>query len=236
MRSTTLALLLSSLTTVTLQAAQLHVLAWNEAIADRKLAIAHGGGDKKSTPILRMHPFARSAPIKIPAAAENLRILVSDRSSEDGKPLHLPLEIPSSIKRPLILLLPDNQSTVGIKPLVLDDSLTNFRWGSLRMINVTGKPLVFRYDQNNVAIPAGWKPVVVTPGGKKRNMAVSIFLRENLKLPPLYSSIWKHREDLRQLVFIVPSKNKERGYVDFKFITENRAVVQAQRAEAAMKP
>ncbi|MGJ8644322.1 MAG: hypothetical protein ACSHX9_13010 [Luteolibacter sp.] len=225
MRFNSVVLLVTFLTAFTLQAASLHVLAWDQEIAGRELAIGSGA---KSAPIVGMHHFARSQPIKISENAEGLNLLVMDRETEEGKPLAIALKIPAGVTTPLLLILPDKESPAGIKPLILDDSAAKFRWGTTRLVNVTGEVLVFRYEKKNLLVPAGWDPVTVSPGGQTRNIGVSIYLRKDLKQPPLYSSIWKHDEELRQLVFIVPSKDVERGFVDFKFITENRAVVAAQ--------
>ncbi|MGJ8658053.1 MAG: hypothetical protein ACSHX6_16520 [Akkermansiaceae bacterium] len=231
MHSTIVSLVITLLTAVTLQAAQLHVLAWNQSISKRDLAIATGTKESKSEPVLGMHHLARSQPIKISLKAENLHIQVNDRSSAEGTPLTIPLNIPENITRPLILIIPDKESPAGIKPIIIDDSAANFKWGTFRFINVTSEALVFRYDKKNILVATGWKPVDVLPGGKGRNIAASFYLRKNLKSPPLYSSIWKHQDNLRQLVLIVPSKDKSRSLLDFKFITENRAVVEAPKPQ-----
>jgi len=229
MRKITKLFLFSLFLALPLEAVSMHVLAWDQKIAGRDLAIAYG---QKSEPILNMHHFARSSPIKIPAKSQNLHVVVSDRVTDEGHPLTLTFEIPAGITRPLLMLLPD-KSPAGIKALVLDDSISNFRWGSLRFINVTREDLIFRHEKKNTLIPTGWKPTSVSPGGESRNMGVSLYMRKDLKLPPLYSSIWKHREDLRQLVFIVPSTDKERGHIDFKFIVENKSAVEAMETKAA---
>jgi len=226
------ALVLTCLAILPLQARHLHVLAWDQNIAQRKLSIAISD---KSERILRMHPFSRSKSITIPQESKALRLITEDRLSEEGKPLFLPLEISSSIKNPLLLVLPDKKNATGIKTLIIEDSADDFQWGTMRFINVTGEDLVFRHDQSNHLIPSGWKPTSVIPKGKTRNIRVSIYLRKNLKLPPLYSAIWKHRQDLRKLIFIMPSEDKTRGHVAFKFIIQNKAAVLAEQQTAAKR-
>ena len=221
-----LAAFLTCLTILPLQAVQMHVLAWDQNIAKRKLAIAYGN---KSVRIRDMHHFTRSKAVKISEQSANLRIIAEDRLSEEGTPLFLPIEIPANIKKPLLLVLPDKTDPIGVKTLCIEDSVENFKWGSIRFVNVTGEDLIFRHEKQNRLIPSGWKPTSVTPKGKNRNMGVSIYLRKNLKIPPLYSSIWRHRQDLRKLVIIVPSKDKSRGLIDFRFIVENRIAIQAER-------
>ena len=229
MSSTTVSILLTILSALSLHAAQLHVLAWDQAIAKRDLAITSGGKEAKSEPILSMHHLARSAPVKISTKSQSIQLQVNDRLSEDGKPLLVPIEIPEGVTRPLIIIISNKESPTGLKAMVINDDDSDFKWGTIRFVNVTGSTLVFRTEKKNTLLKSSWKPITVSPGGNTRNMGVAFYLRSNPKLPPLYSSIWKHRDDLRQLVFIVPSKDKSRSVVDFKFLTENRAVVEAPK-------
>lgn len=209
-----------------LHATQMHVLAWDQNIAKRKLSIASGD---RSTRIVDMHHFARSKAIKVSTNSESLRVITEDRLSEEGKPLFLPLKISANIKKPLLLLLPDKSDPTGIKILVIEDSVENFKWGTMRFVNVTGKDLIFRCEKKNSLIASGWKPTSVAPKGNNRNIDVSMYIRENRTTAPLYSSIWQHHKDLRKLIIIVPSKDKSRGFLDFRFIVENRLAVQAEK-------
>jgi len=221
-------LVCSILSVISAHAGPLHVLSWDQNISSRDLAIAFSAEGTDSKPILNMHHLKRSAPIKLPKRSNGIHILVNDKKTEEGNPLTVPFTIPEGVSNPLLLILPNKSDPSGLRPLVIDDSTSSFKWGSMRFINVTGEELVFRYDKKNILIAAGWKPVDLSVGGNKRNMATSFYLRKNLKRPPLYSSIWKHRNDLRKLIIIVPSKDTTRGILDFKFIVENRAVVEAQ--------
>ena len=99
----------------------------------------------------------------------------------------------------------------------------------MRFVNVTGKDLIFRCEKKNSLIASGWKPTSVAPKGNNRNIDVSMYIRENRTATPLYSSIWQHHKDLRKLIIIVPSKDKSRGFLDFRFIVENRLAVQAEK-------
>ena len=49
----------------------------------------------------------------------------------------------------------------------------------------------------------------------------AVFLKENLK-EPLYTAVWEHREDMRQLVFLIPNPDQSLGAVAFRFIPETR--------------
>jgi hypothetical protein len=86
---------------------------------------------------------------------------------------------------------------------------------------VTPKPLAFRWENEAKVVPTGWKPVDVSPGGKSRNMGVIIYLKEDLK-KPLYTAVWEHREDMRQLVLVIPNPDQSLGAIAFKFIPEIR--------------
>lgn len=135
------------------------------------------------------------------------------------------------MKSPLLVLIPDEKSPTGLRQLVLEDNISDFQWGSIRLVNATGKKLVFKWDKKLAVIPPSWTPTDVTPGGANRNMGVQLFLAEKPD-PPLYSAIWEQRDEFRNLVFLVPGDDPRLGPVAFKTITEDRRV---QIAEEAMR-
>ncbi|MEP4076359.1 hypothetical protein [Haloferula sp.] len=196
----------------------LRVLPWDEQVAERKLSIVHGSTVED---IGYLHPGARSKAIKIPADAVGLRLDVNDRKGADGKPLPVKLRVPAGLKTALLLILPDEKSKAGVRGLIIEDDVSSFQWGTIRLINVTPKPVVFRWDKKAKTIAPGWKPVSISPGGKSRNLEVFLYLKDDLK-KPLYSSIWEHRSNMRQLVFMVPSSNTALGPVEFKIVPELR--------------
>jgi hypothetical protein len=197
----------------------LSVLPWDGEIAARKFQIAH---DKEVVEISYLHPAARSAPpIKLPADAKELRLITPDRKNADGTPAAVPLVLPEGIKTPLLLIIPDKDAITGVRTLILEDDLQSFKWGTIRLMNVTPQPLVFRCDKDLRALAPGWKPIDVDPGGRTRNVEILLYLKENLQ-QPVYSSVWEHREDKRQLVFVVPSPDRSMGDVAFKIVPEIR--------------
>ena len=211
---TTLALVLAF--TISPHAASLRVLPWNDAVAEREFVIAWG---KKSSEVGYLHPSARSQPVSIPGDAADLRLVASDRTTTDGKPLAIPLKFPAGVKKPLLLLLPDKNAPIGVRTHIIEDDESSFRWGTIHLINVSKHSLVFRWENQARAMPPGWKPVTAAPGGKSRNMEVLLYRKENLK-EPVYSSVWEHRTDMRHLVFVVPSNDAAVGPFEFKFIPE----------------
>lgn len=85
-----------------------------------------------------------------------------------------------------------------------------------------------------MAIPAAWTPIQVKPGGADRNMQVQLFLHDQPN-PPLYSAVWEHRDTYRNLVFIVPNEDPRLGPVAFKFLTEDRRVLELENSAAKAK-
>jgi len=230
MSKSSLTLLFILLSCLQLQAIPIRVLAWDKNVAGRKLIIAHG---QNSQLVLGMHQFARSRAINVPKKSETLRLEDDSLPLVEGKKPSIPLVIPGDIIRPLLLVVPDKASPIGLKSIIVEDDPSKFLWGTTRFINATSQDLVFQYNKKNVLIPSGWKPTSVNPKGVNGNMAISLYSRKaGPKDGPIYSSIWKHLDVERQLVFIIPSKDKTRGKVDFKFITENRNAVQAQQNAA----
>lgn len=201
-----------------LHSASMRFLAWNDQVAEQGYAFAHG---KERTEIGYLHPSARSKPFEVPEGAEDLRLELLGKQNAEGQPMALPLKARSGVDNALVLLLPDPKSPAGLRVMILDDSLSSFKWGSIRFINATPKDFAFRWDKQAKLVPKGWKPTEVRPGGDNRNMEVFLYLKDNLK-EPLYSAVWEHREDMRQLVFLVPSKDTSLGPVEFKMVPEVR--------------
>jgi hypothetical protein len=204
----------------------LRILPWDDEVAERKLSIAHGSTVLE---VGYLHPSARSESIDIPKEVVGLRLETTDRMDAEGKPEALKLTIPSGVKQPLLLILPDKKSKTGLRALIIEDDLSTFKWGTIRLINITPKPLVFRWDKKAKAVPPGWTPVNVAPEGKSRNLEVFLYLKDDLE-KPLYTSVWEHRSDMRQLVFMVPSSNAALGPVEFKIIPELRIEDEEEKA------
>lgn len=196
----------------------LRVLPWDDEVAERKMSIAYGS---KVLDMGYLHPSARSQAISIPKEVVDLRLETNDRKGDDGKPLAVKLTIPAGTKTPLLLILPDPKAKTGLRTIIIEDDLSAFSWGTFRLINVTPKELAFRWDKKAKSVPPGWKPVIVSPEGKSRNLEVFVYLKEDLE-KPLYTAVWEHRSDMRQLVFMVPSTDSALGPVEFKFVPENR--------------
>lgn len=209
-------LLLLLLACAPASALPLRVLAWDQEIAGRDLAV---GTTEKSLKIGYMHPHSRTEPLHVPR--ENLRLEVRDRANAEGEVPLIPLKIPAGIRRPLLLLLPSKNAKTGLQTRILEDHDGTFRWGTIRLLNLTSRPLVFRWEKKGLLLPEKFQAVEVSPGGSRRNMEVMLYLKDNLK-QPLYSAVWEHRDDLRQLVFVVPNPDPSSGPVAVKFVSEHQ--------------
>ncbi len=211
-----------------LHALPLQVLAWDDAVAGRKLTIAHAKGVNE---LKNLHPLDRSEVFDVVAAGDGPppRLQALDRLDEKGAPAEDPLRIPAGVKRPLVLLFEDAKAATGIRMVVLEDDRAGFGWGTIRVVNATGRQLLFKCEGKVSGLPANWTPVDIRPGGQRRNMEVVMALRDQPD-QLLYSAVWEFRDTFRQLVFIAPGTDSDDGPVSFKFINEVR--LQAEGAAA----
>lgn len=202
------------------------VLAWDDAIAARKLALVSGGS---VVAITGMHPLKRTPPISLKGAAPYLIRALDVQPGPDGKPADRGFVIPESVKTPLLVILPDTTNPAGVRVLVIDDSPAGFKWGSYRFINATPKELVVQMERKAIRVPAGWKPVDLDLGGETRGVGARIALAEAIETP-LYSAVWEYDTDVRTLCFIVPGENPEQSPVAFKAVPEDKLTLQLDSA------
>jgi len=201
-----------------LQAIQFRVLAWDDAVAARKIAVVVAG---KVTEVNDLHPLKRSEVYQGPQRC-GLVIRTLAREPVDGKPVELTATVAAAIVRPLLLLLPDDSAPAGLRGLVIDDDTTAFPWGSFRFLNATGVDLVVQVEQRAITIPGGWKPTNLAPGGPPRNVGVRIAAKADLAVP-LYTSVWQLEDDVRRLIFIIPGTDTRLGQLALKVIPEDKA-------------
>jgi hypothetical protein len=215
-----------------LQAIPLRVLAWDDAIAARKLALVNAGG---LVTIEAMHPSKRTKAYQVSAGEKPVTIQALDKTGDDGKPAVSAIVLPQGIKHPLLVLLPDAKSATGLHLLVLEDDVQNFAWGDIRFINACGKKLAFIYEKKIVPLPVSWTPVEVHPGGSNRNMETQLCLFDQLQ-SPIYSAVWEQQQNARTLIFIVPGEDPRLGPVAMKMISEDRRIIAAQAATGSPPP
>jgi hypothetical protein len=202
----------------TLFALPVRFLAWDDAVATRKIAVQNG---TTVTPVADLHPNKRTDALDGGAAGSPLQLVALDRDSKDGKPVAVDIKLAAGIQKPLVLILPDPKHPTGLRPFVIDDDASNFGWGTIRFINATGKELLVRHDKTIKPLPAAWTPVDIAPGGEARNTGVQVVTRQDTK-SILYSAVWEHDPEIRKLVFVVPGREVRTGVVEFKIIPEDR--------------
>lgn len=208
-----------------LSAAPFRFLAWDDAMATRKFGLKSGDTVVEVTDL---HPLKRTKAINTSGAAVPLLVAL-DKKDAQGKPVAVEIKVPADLKSPLVLIIPDPKHPTGVRPFVLEDNSANFKWGTVRVLNATGKVAMMKVDTKVVELPSGWAPVDIDPGGAARNVGVQAAMKDK-PADILYSAVWEHSPDLRDLVIVVPGANVRTGALDFKVIPENRKVVEAEAA------
>ncbi len=211
-------------------AVPLKFLPWDDAVAARKVALQDAAGVKELT---ELHPSKRSKAFDGKVGEVPLQLVALDRKTPDGKAMTLDIKLGADMKSPLVLIIPDPKHPTGLRTYVVEDSSGSFSWGTMRMINATGKVLMIRVDKTVSPLPNSWSPVDVKPGGDARNVSVQLAAKDNPKTI-LYSAVWEHDPNLRKLAFILPGTDDRTGVVDFKIIPEDRRV--AEQPAAAAQP
>lgn len=209
------------LTPLPAKAQHLSFLPWDEKIAERKLSLVAG---KEESQLVDLHPLKRSPLIRLPKAdaASNvpkLFIKVHDRQDAEGNELTLPLSLPANLgSRALVVIFPKNSSTSGLDLKIFDDSLRNFPWGTFKLLNGTSEELLLRCANQQKRLPPGLKPVAFR---LPNNAAAGItIVRQKQPDRPLYTSVWRHEDDSRRLIIMLPSEDLRTGYLAFKAIPE----------------
>lgn len=200
------------------------VLAWDEAVAARKLALVSGAA---SVEIVGMHPSKRTAPLRLKAGGPLMLRALDRPAGADGKPVERACAVPATVVKPLLVLLPDEAHPAGIRVLVADDNPAGFRWGTFRFLNATSKGLVVQLERKAVRVPQGWKPIDLDLGGDKRGFGARVALEESIETP-VYTAIWEYDPEVRTLCFVVPGTDPRLGPVAFKAIPEDRITLQLE--------
>lgn len=208
-------------------AAQLRVLAWDDAVAARRLALVSGDDAREIT---GMHPLKRTAAIRLKGEAPFAIRVLDGKPGPDGKPLERAFGIAENVKSPLLVILPDESHPTGVRLLVVDDNQEGFKWGAYRFINATPRALVVQMEKTARRVPPGWKPVDIDLGGETRGVGARISLSDKIE-EPLYSAVWEYNTDVRTLCFLVPGTDTRTSPVDFKAIPEDKVAYKLQTAE-----
>ncbi|RYD22275.1 MAG: hypothetical protein EOP88_08700 [Verrucomicrobiaceae bacterium] len=231
--------LLSRLTLLTALSFSLHqaasalppvrILAWDDQVATRRLALASGS---EVVEIAGLHPSKRGKPIKLAGSEEKLFIRALDKPPVDGKPVQRAFSISATVGNPLVILLPDPSDPTGIRAMTIDDDPKGFSWGSYRFLNATSQEIVVQLEKTARPVPPGWKPVELLPGGATRGIP-AMFGTAGRMNKPVYSAVWEFDPGVRTLCFLVPGTDPGRSPIAVKAIPEERKTVAREAAADA---
>lgn len=214
-----------------LLAGPLRFLPWDDSVSARQIALL----GKSSVELEDLHPGKRSKPYPAGEGDVAPKLVALDRSSPDGKPVTIDIKVNAEFQSPLVLIIPDPKHPTGLRPFVVEDDSSKFAWGSVRILNATGKELLIRQEKIIKALPKSWTPVDIAQAGDARNVGVQVAARDKPK-DILYSAVWEHSPDVRKLVFIVPGTDARTGSVECKIVPQDRRVAAAEKAAAANTP
>jgi hypothetical protein len=197
---------------------------------ERKFGLKRG---EEIVEVQNLHHLKRSPPINLPGEVPPVLVAL-DRKDPEGKPVAIEIKLPAGVESPLVLIIPDAKHPTGVKPFVIEDNTNRFKWGSIRFMNATSKPVMTKVDNKVAEVAPGWAPVDVDPQGDVRNMSVVSAYKDN-PTQLLYSAVWEHNPDVRELVIIVPNPNANVASLDFKVIPENRKILEMEANEKKEK-
>lgn len=202
----------------------LRVLAWDDAVAARKLALVRG---ESAVEITAMHPSKRTGMIRLKGAGPVMLRALDKPAGDDGLPVQRECRVPEGMSHPLLLVMTDDAHPTGVRVVVFDDNPANFPWGAFRFLNATPKELVVQLEQKAIKLPAGWKPVNLDLGGETRGIGARLALAESIE-KPIYTAVWEHDAMIRTLCFIVPATDPRMGVIEVKAVPENRRTLELE--------
>jgi hypothetical protein len=214
---TLLICLVGTLSIVAVEAVELRILAWDDAVSKRPLALVSGG---KPIEITDLHPLKRSKHYPGPSKDAPITIRALDRPLKEGTQTEeVTCKVGPDVLNPLLILLPDPKAPGGLRGLVVEDNPSSFKWGTMRFLNASGGDVVVQCERKAVRVPAGWNPVDISPGGDSRNVGIRIALASSIE-KPAYTSVWEHQSDTRSVVFILRGGDSRLGTLTLKVIPE----------------
>ncbi|MCB1130555.1 MAG: hypothetical protein KDN05_05455 [Verrucomicrobiae bacterium] len=209
-----------------LRASSICFLPWDDEVAARKIGFKTDG---RIVEVTGLHPYKRTQPVAVTSGESPLQIVALDRKGDDGNPATIELKMNPNIKSPMVLLMPDPKSASGLRPLLIEDSLASFPWGTVRLLNATGKEFIIRHGKTVKLLPTNWTPVDIAPEDSARNVGVQVVERNNTKAI-LYSAVWEQDPDMRKLVIVIPGTDARSGLIGLKIVPEDNRALAAEEA------
>jgi hypothetical protein len=204
-----------------LAAVEVRFVPLNSEIASRMMGVRD---DKTLLTLKGLDAMKRSEPLSCAIGESPLQLVALDREDVEGKPASAAIVLAPGLKSPLVLILPDAEHASGLRTIAIEDHDESFQWGGLIFINTCNGPLMIQIDKEKKSLPEDQSPVMIHPGGTKRNMGVQI-TREEKPDEALYSAVWEHDPDFRKMIVIVPPKNEKASAFDLVIIPQDRRVL-----------
>lgn len=192
-------------------------LAWDDAVADRPVAVIQGGEPRR---VDGLHPLQRSQPVRAQSIDGRLSLVVLDGENNPPGPA-FNVALPDTLSRPLVVLMPDERAPSGLRGFAIEDSVRDFPWGAFRMINATDRNILVRLGATSHRLPVGMVPVNLTAPSEGNHPV--LFAAEDAPEQPVYSSIWSADAGVRRLIIVLPGTDARLGLLALKVIPEFRS-------------
>ena len=134
------------------------------------------------------------------------------------KPLHQ-VKIPEGTNRTLLLFAFTGKPEDPPKVRAYGITDSNFSEGDYRIYNFSTQNAYVMHNDDKVAVPSGKQGAVrgAKWGKKVQDMKVMLGKEEEGKLVPVYSSIWGHRPERRNFIFVFDQPGNKRKFNIKKF-------------------
>lgn len=151
--------------------------------------------------------------------------------AEPPKPIAR-ISIPTTIRYPLFILVPNPAGPEPYRAVVFDDSPEVFPFQSYFLVNYSQKRVAASIGQSRVLIEAGQSHLAVSKD-KVLNFMLGVSLEENGGWKLIYDDFFPNWPDLRTVIFIVDDTRGTRPRLMIRSLLENRAVWDAEQKTKA---
>lgn len=194
------------------------VLVGDNALLSRDLCFHNG---KKGVPLENLSKVRRSDVVTYNGDGRSFLIGFLGGNPGSVKEPFMPegefvqVDVPDAVQEPLVVLYTENETA---KTAVIEDSKERFKWGELRIHNLTEQDYVVTYgEENSLELKAG-------EGGQleldeETGMFEVVVTHPDEPEQPVYSSIWSQQKNTRKLGLLM----SERRGVTISVVSQNKA-------------
>jgi len=204
----------------TVSAVSVRFIPVDDEVAAFKIAVKDV---KKTTPLYDLNPLKRSTIYQCVIGDAPLQLVALDRKSPDGNPAFIAIPLKPNNNSHLVLILSDSQHPSGLHAIASEDTIAAFPWGSIRLFNTTGNPLIIRFGDDLKSLPKGENPIDIRPDGPARKIGVQILLEKEPE-EIVYSAVWEHDPKVRKLILVLPGTKPNSNAVELKIIPEDQRI------------